>query len=300
MRARSCSTIARSARLTAQLGRLGTAGSLPRQRVRAAGAILPARVGVTTQLARDRRGRATQPPSDRSHRLPLGPEQHDLLAFGKRQAAPFEMAAAAGADPAARRDPAPALLTVGPDLLRRVSDRLTPRQRAPEHVHHLGQHPFAEHNHSQPSQLVKRWWGQPASGRPRAHTSRGVSIIGGSHRGRPRNQRQNARTGLPRGSFPAFEPFVRTRAMNARAGHTRPRARKINGVVDNPSGYQQLNDQLPTTTSTSPDQNWVLRSPRGTKKGQRTPKMDAGCRLCPEGEAAGAGIVGADWAVRLD
>src|SRR5450755_2289465 len=37
-----------------ELGRLGTPGALPRQRMRTAGAILPTRVGVTTQLARDR------------------------------------------------------------------------------------------------------------------------------------------------------------------------------------------------------------------------------------------------------
>ena len=118
-------------RVDRKLGRLGTLGSLPGQRVRAAGAILPPGVGVAAQLARDRRWGATQPPRDPADRLTAGSEQHDLLTLGERQAAALEMPAAAGADPASGRDPPPALLPIGADLLGGIGDRLTPRQRPP-------------------------------------------------------------------------------------------------------------------------------------------------------------------------
>jgi len=52
-----------------ELGRLGAARTVPCERLRAAGAIFPATVGVATQLAGDRRRRANQPPRDRPDRL---------------------------------------------------------------------------------------------------------------------------------------------------------------------------------------------------------------------------------------
>ena len=69
-------------------------------------------VGVATQLARDRRRRAAQPPGDRTDRLSACAGQRDLLALGERQAAALELAPAARAHAAARRHPARALLAI--------------------------------------------------------------------------------------------------------------------------------------------------------------------------------------------
>ncbi len=142
---RSASTNCRSC-VARQLRGLRAGGPLPRARVRAARAVLPAMVRVTRQLAGDGRGCPSEPPGDRAHRLAACCAQSDLLALGEGQAAAFEVTSATGTNPAASRDPSPTLLAVGSGRRGGVGDGLTTLQSAPEGIHHLGHHPLAEHN----------------------------------------------------------------------------------------------------------------------------------------------------------
>jgi hypothetical protein len=73
-------------RVDRELGWLGSAGALVRERVGGRRAITTP-VGVSRKLATDRRWAASQPPSDRAHRLTLGVPQRDLLALCECQTA---------------------------------------------------------------------------------------------------------------------------------------------------------------------------------------------------------------------
>jgi tRNA synthetases class I (I, L, M and V) len=73
-----------------ELRRLGAARALVGERVpgrRAVAAV--AAIGVALQFPRDRRRQPPQAPSDHADRLAAGPAERDLLALGRRQAAPL-------------------------------------------------------------------------------------------------------------------------------------------------------------------------------------------------------------------
>ena len=111
-------------------------------------------IGVAVQLARDRRRRAAQAPRDRADRLTARGAQGDLLTLSERQAAAFEIAAAARTNAAAGPDPPRALLAIRADLLGRAADELAALQRRPEHLKRLGVHPIGELTHRAPLDLA--------------------------------------------------------------------------------------------------------------------------------------------------
>src|SRR5665811_1923316 len=78
-----------------ELGRLGAARTLIRQRGRRRRAIPTRRARVAGQLPTDRRRAASQPPGDRPHRLTTSPRDRDLFPLRTRQAPTLEVATAA-------------------------------------------------------------------------------------------------------------------------------------------------------------------------------------------------------------
>ena len=133
-----------------ELGRFGPARALIRQCVRRRRAIPTTLLSVARQLAADRRWVASQPARDRPHRLTTGARDRDLLPLAKRQTPTLEIPTSTRSHPTLRAQPSHSFLPIGTHLSRRVSNELTPRDRSPEHLHNLRNHPVRELRHRTP------------------------------------------------------------------------------------------------------------------------------------------------------
>src|SRR5665811_2074644 len=133
-----------------ELGRLGAARTLIRQRVRRRRAIPTRRARVAGQLPTDRRRAASQPPGDRPHRLTTSPRDRDLFPLRKRQAPTLEVAPAARTHTTLCAQPPSSHHPMGTRFGRRVGDELTARHRRPELLHNLSDHPLRKLRHHAP------------------------------------------------------------------------------------------------------------------------------------------------------
>ena len=122
--------------------------------MRSRGPVAAITVGVAAQLARDRRRRAAQTPSNTAHRLAPRRRQSDLLTLGERQVAALQIPTTARTHPARRSHPARSLLAIRPSLRGGVGDELTPLQRSPKRLNSLVDHALSKDSHRHHLRIV--------------------------------------------------------------------------------------------------------------------------------------------------